>query len=181
MSSKDTTYGFGVNPKLTLNHFYVLIPSKNNEMVQIYERFNWDDSDEQTVGKTDILKLEISKHKWNKLSSDVAAEFNARLKKEKIKTGRFTLGGNPIERLLGKELMVLLWSIEDSDPAVIPTAIRNWKGLMPEERWWLYTMTNASTGQINDKKGWRIALRYALCENPIEEKSQITLFDMFEE
>ena len=64
---------------------------------------------------------------------------------------------------------------------LIPTAIRNWKGLMPEERWWLYTMTNASTGHIKDKKGWRIALRYALCENPIEENPQRSIFDLLDE
>ena len=42
-------------------------------------------------------------------------------------------------------------------------------------------MTNASTGHIKDKKGWRIALRYALCENPIEENPQISLIDLFTE
>lgn len=181
MSNKETMYGFGVKPSLTKNHFYVIIPSKNNEMVQIYERFNWTAGEEQIIEKSDVLKLEISKHKWNKISQDVSTEFNARLKKEKLKVGRFTVGGNPIERLFGKELMVLLWGIEDSDPSVIPTAIRNWKGLMPEERWWLYTMTNASTGYIKDKKGWRIALRYALCENPIEENPQRSIFDLLDE
>ncbi|OQA08275.1 MAG: hypothetical protein BWY65_01547 [Firmicutes bacterium ADurb.Bin373] len=84
-------------------------------------------------------------------------------------------------KLFGKEMMVLLWGIEDCDPSVIPTAIRNWKGLMPEERWWLYTMTNASTGHMKDKKGWRVALRYALCENPIEEKPQLSFLDILDE
>jgi hypothetical protein len=83
-----------------------------------------------------------------------------------------------VEKLMGKELMVLLWGIENNDPAGIPTAIRNWLGLQPEERWWLYTMTNASTGGINDKKGWRAALRYALCENPVDESDQITLEEL---
>jgi len=129
----------------------------------------------------DVLRIEISKHKWNKISDELTAEFNKRLRKDKIKAGRFIIGGTPVEKLFGKELMVLLWGIEDCDPSVIPTAIRNWKGLMPEERWWLYTMTNASTGRIKDKKGWRIALRYALCENPIEENPQINMFDMFTE
>ena len=81
----------------------------------------------------------------------------------------------PVEKLYGKEMMVLLWGIENNDPSGIPTAIRNWMGLQPEERWWLYTMTNASTGGINDKKGWRTALRYALCENPVEEPAQMTI------
>jgi hypothetical protein len=38
-------------------------------------------------------------------------------------------------------------------------------------------MTNASTGHTKDKKGWRIALRYALCENPIEESPQINFLE----
>jgi hypothetical protein len=78
-------------------------------------------------------------------------------------------------------MMVLLWAIEDSDPSVISTAVRNWKGLLPEERWWLYTMTNAATGEIHDKKGWRKALRFALCENPVVERRQLSLFDLVEE
>jgi len=181
MSVKHITYGFGVNPALSTNHFYVLVPPKRNEPVQVYERYGWTDGEEQILERSDILRLEISKHKWNLVSGDLTAEFNTRLKKDRVKTGKFSIGGTPVEKLFGKELMVLLWSIEDSDPSVIPTAIRNWKGLMPEERWWLYTMTNASTGHMKDKKGWRIALRYALCENPIEEKPQLALFDMIDD
>jgi len=64
---------------------------------------------------------------------------------------------------------VLAWAIEDADPGTIGLAIQNWLGLRPEERWWLYTITNAATGHaLNGKgKGWRRALRYALTENPV--------------
>jgi hypothetical protein len=34
-----------------------------------------------------------------------------------------------------------------------------------------------SVGNISDRKGWRTALRYALCENPVVERRQLTLFD----
>ena len=82
-------------------------------------------------------------------------------------------------RLMGKEMVLLAWAIEDCDPSVIPTAIKNWLGLSQEERWWLFTMTNAATGGINDKRGWRKAVRYALSENPIEERNkQLNLFDL---
>ena len=178
MSAKKTTYGFGVDPEQNANHFYVLIPPKAPDMVQVYERYCWTDGEEQVLERSDVLRLEVSRHKWRLISTDLAAEFNARLKKDGLKISKFSIGGNPVERLFGKEMLVLLWGIEDCDPSVVPTAIRNWKGLMPEERWWLYTMTNASTGHMKDKKGWRTALRYALCENPIEERPQITLFDM---
>ena len=86
-----------------------------------------------------------------------------------------------MERLFGKELMLLLWGIEDSDPSVNPTAISNWKGRMPEERRWLYTMTNASTGGLKDRKGWRSALRYALCDTPILENPQMRFMDIWNE
>jgi len=93
-------------------------------------------------------------------------------------SGRFVIGQTPIERLFGKELLVLVWAVEDCDPANVPVAIRNWLGLAPEERWWLYTMTNAATGNIDDRsRGWRKALRYALCDNPIDEQRQMSIFD----
>ena len=64
---------------------------------------------------------------------------------------------------------MLAWAIEDADPSTVPTAIANWKGLAPEERWWLYTMTAAATGNYlaGRGRGWRKALRYALTENPV--------------
>jgi len=174
---KKECYGFGYDPKESGNHFYVVIPEDKTAEVEVYERFKWDD-EEQVISRKDVLKLRISRYKWSKIFSDMTTEFNSRLKEEKKSIGRFTIGGTPLEKLFGKEMMILLWSIEGCDPSVIPKAIRNWKGLQPEERWWLYTMTNASTGGINDKKhGWRMALRYALCENPVEEDNQILLFD----
>jgi len=183
---KPQTYGFGADPEQNKNHFLVIIKPKEPDMapplIQIYERYEWTDNGEQKPGPLDKLRIEISKHKWNEVKNALTAEFNTRLKKDGIKIGKFvTVGNTPIERLFGKEMMVLLWAIEDSDPAVISTAVRNWKGLLPEERWWLYTMTNAATGELNDRKGWRKALRYALCENPVVERRQMSLFDMLEE
>ena len=71
-----------------------------------------------------------------------------------------------MQRLFGKELLVLLWAVElpDVTPEEIAVAIRNWHGLKPEERWWLYTMTAAATGLAHQSgMGWRGALRQALC------------------
>ena len=49
----------------------------------------------------------------------------------------------------------------------IPNALHNWEALAPEERWWLYTMTVATTGQAMQKGlGWRKALRAAIADNP---------------
>jgi len=185
--NKQQTYGFGVDPIQSKNHFFVLISPKEPFMtssptVQVYERYSWTSDGEQTLNQADKLRIEISKHKWGAVKADLTTEFNSRLKKEGLKSGKFFVtGGTPVERLFGKEMMVLLWAIEDSDPAVISTAVRNWKGLLPEERWWLYTMTNAATGELHDKKGWRKALRFALCENPVVERKQLRMFEELED
>lgn len=168
---KTAYMGFGFHPAETENHFYVLIPVSQSGEVSIYERFHWDTEGKQEIRRKDILKLMVSRHKWSLIADTVANEFNARLKEARIPVGKFTYDGVPIERRFAKELMVLLWSIENNDPSGIPTALRNWLGLQPEERWWLYTITNAGTGAINDsRRGWRVALRYALCENPVDER-----------
>lgn len=177
--------GFGFNPEKTGNHFYVQIPAGRgiDDRISIYERFQWGAGDVQTIQSSDILKLELPRCKWSKIAETVANEFNSRLRRDKKPVGRFAPGGVPVDKLFGKELLVLLWGIENNDPVGIPTALRNWLGLQPEERWWLYTITNASTGTINDsRRGWRVALRYALCENPVDDKpyQQLSLLDMAE-
>ena len=180
MSQKKAALGFGFIPEQSQHHFLVLIPKNKNDYVLIYERFNWQENTEiQTIDETvDKAKAQISKYKWKEIEETLKKEFNERLKKQNITVGKWKQGQVPVERLLGKEMLLLVWAIEDCDPSVIPIAIRNWLGLSPEERWWLFTMTNASTGGLHDKRGWRKAIRYALTENPIEEKDQQR--DLFE-
>ena len=73
------------------------------------------------------------------------------------------VGDNPVDRLLGKELCVLAWAVEQMEMEKIPVAVRNWLALRPEERWWLFGMTAMSTGGVMDAgKGWRVALKHAL-------------------
>ena len=61
-----------------------------------------------------------------------------------------------MDRLLGKELCVLAWAVEQMEMEKIPVAVRNWLALRPEERWWLFGMTAMSTGGVMDAgKGWQ--------------------------
>lgn len=180
MATKRNYYGFGFNPLESQHHFLVLIPRAQNDKVIIYERFSWqDDREEQTINvRDDRPKVQLSKRKWKQIEEILRVEFNERLKSKKIFVGRWRSGQVPVQRLLGKEMTLLTWAIEDCDPSVIPVAVKNWLGLSPEERWWLFTMTNAATGHISDKRGWRKAIRYALTENPLEETSrQLSFFD----
>ncbi len=189
--------GFGFDPLESKHHFLVIIPKIITGNVAIWERFEWDnpqdddkiisgepsfvDSYEQKIDQRfDRLKCELSRPKWKLIESAVKTEFNQRLKEYGQKIANWKQGQNAVQRLFGKELTLLCWAIEDCDIRVIPTAIKNWQGLKPEERWWLYTMTNASSGEANAKFGWRTAIRYALTENPITSDYQHpNIFDQY--
>ena len=113
-----------------------------------------------------ILRCEVPRDVWNAAAPEARAEFNRRLRIEGKSAGRWGADETAVQRLFGKELLVLLWAIEQADvsPEEISVGIRNWLGLKPEERWWLYTMTAATTGLAHQAgMGWRDALRRALC------------------
>lgn len=175
---KRKVIGFGFIPAESQHHFLVVIPRFAEGKVIIYERFKWQEEQEvQTITAQDKPKVELEKSQWKEIEDALKDEFNGRLKKEKLPIGKWHSGQVPVQRLFGKEMVLLAWAIEDCDLAVIPTAIKNWLGLSPEERWWLFTMTNAATGSLKDKRGWRKAVRYALTENPVEEsRKQLELF-----
>lgn len=173
--------GFGYLPEETVHHYLVRIPKGKGDKIAVYERFHWDEAEiQKSEINYDNTKVILDRHKWELVKDTIQGELNKSLKNNKIAVGSFKTGDNPIERLLGKEMILLLWAIEDSDPSLIPLAIRNWQGLSREERWWLFTMANATTGHADDKRGWRKAIRYAITENPIDDKSkeQISLFDL---
>jgi hypothetical protein len=179
-SSKKVTksLGFGFVPAETNIHFLVDVPRGDSAKVSIYERSKWDDGPQKIDPRFDVVKVQLSKQKWEQIQPVLAKEFNDRLRAKKFTLGKWAATKTPVHRLLGKEMMILAWAVADCDPSVIGTALKNWVGLRPEERWWLYTMTNASTGGVDDTTGWRKALRYALTENPIIDSSdqQRTLF-----
>lgn len=166
---------FGFDPDEATAHFIVQVPRSNTQPVEVSEHLSWNperitlSAHYGTERDDGQVRCRLARPKWNEIADVVRAEFNARLKREGKRPGRWKVGFNPVTRLLGKELAVLMWAIEDADPATIPVAIANWQGLTPEERWWLYTMTAAATGNaITDRgRGWRKALRFALTENPV--------------
>ena len=165
---------FGFKPEDSKHHFMISIPKAASQQIEISEHLTWSDnygSSSVTLGgETDgQIRVVLARTKWNAIADDVRAEFNQRLKKFGVKAGAWRAGKNVIRRELGKELVLLAWAIEEADPGLVTTAIANWLGLVPEERWWLYTQTAAATGHgLRDRgKGWRKAVRHALTENPV--------------
>jgi hypothetical protein len=178
-SSRDIlTCAFGFEPAESSTHFLVLIPSGSTLPVEISEHLTWDpehlDSSVHygTNREDGQLRCRLARSKWNDIAEVIRSEFNVRLKKLGRRPGKWKVGYNVVGRLLGKELTLLSWAIEDADPALVSTAIANWQGLSQEERWWLYTMTAAATGNysIGRNRGWRKAVRFALTENPLTHR-----------
>jgi hypothetical protein len=169
--------GFGFDPAESEHHFLVTIPAKKDEHVYISEHFTWEENQARqelsiALGSEDAkMRVVLHRLKWEDIAEPVQIEFNQRLRSQGLKPGKWKTGRNPVSRPLGKELVLLAWAIEDADPALISVAVRNWLGLAPEERWWMFTMTNAATGHAisGRNKGWRKAVRFALTENPVSE------------
>jgi len=153
---------FGFNPNDSGQHFQVDIPIDENAPVGISHFLEW--AGEPTEPDDNQRRVELSRAKWEAIAEATAREFNARLRR----LHEWRPGHNLLCRQFGQELTLLAWAIEDADHPEIETAIANWLGLEPPERWWLYSQTAAATGhwQRGRNKGWRKAVRFALTENP---------------
>ncbi len=154
------TLGFGVPATSDPHHFVVAIPRGNTMPVLIREHLGMATDN----GRAQVLdRVLLDRPRWTAIRAEVQRAFNARLAEHTLAPGTWRVGETPIDRLLGKELCVLAWTIEHLDPNKIGIALRNWLALRPEERWWLFGMTALATGGIEDaEEGWRVALRYAL-------------------
>ncbi len=178
MSARAATLGFGFSPEESEQHFLLWVPNGNRAEVTITEHLSWsgsveDDQLTYAMSGDHIIRASLDRHRWDAIAEAVRQEFNARLRKVGGKAGQWKVGKVPLSRSFGKELVLLAWAIEDADPGRIPVAIQNWLGLAPEERWWLYTMTSAATGHAiqGRGRGWRVAVRYALTDNPVSDPS----------
>jgi hypothetical protein len=158
------TQGYGVPLTIAPHHFVVVIPRGSRQPVQIIE-----DLGMHAEGDAPELldRAVLSREAWAEIANPVKRMFNERLKAHDLLPGLWKVGENRVDRLLGKELCVLAWAIEDLELEKIGTALRNWLSLRPEERWWLFGMTATTVGGLNDRgRGWRMALRYALGDTP---------------
>jgi Protein of unknown function (DUF3780) len=162
------TLGFGCPDGTDPHRFEVDIPAGRTGIVSIEEHYGIKAG---INGLPEVVeRCHLPRPIWSMIAEDVKRDFNERLRAKKLTASRWTVGVNKVERLLGKELLVLAWAVEKASPDSVPNAIRNWVGLRPEERWWLFAVTAAATGwPENADVGWRKALRFALTENPLAE------------
>lgn len=158
---------FGFDPSQGGHHFELV--ELSTDLVMLSEHFTWNG---ECLGENALpaqLKVTLDRPRWERIAPAVAEEFNERLRRARLQPATW----KPRTLLaphFGKELTLLMWAIEDLDPALIPNVIANWRGFAPEERWWLYTTINATAGhpEHGRGRGWRKAIRIALAENPIE-------------
>jgi Protein of unknown function (DUF3780) len=167
--SSKKTIGFGVPNEIDPHHFTVEIPAARTDAIVIAEHFGLHSGTNGSPDTTERCRL--SRDTWTSIAEETKRVLNERLKEKKIATSRWSTGINQVERLLGRELCVLAWSVEVSPKDLVPNAIRNWAGFRPEERWWLFAMAANLTGTSSDTDiGWRKAIRIALTETPTGEE-----------
>lgn len=159
------TIGFGFDPDQSPHHFAVT--RDGTGAVILSERLVWGKAADEDSQAEPAMKAILDSYHWDRIAGPAAEVFNQRLRQDELKPaiwGRETL----LAPHFGKELTLLAWAVEDADPTVIPMMIANWAGLAPEERWWLYTTINATSGhpEHGRDRGWRKAIKIAFAENP---------------
>jgi len=160
---RKNTLGFGFNPDETEHHFYMVITP---DEVEVYERFYWEDGEQVKDLQDKNLILKMEKGKFNKVKSTLKKYMNEEMVKRGDKKGDLKDGAFPIERLLGKEIMVLLWGIEEINTSLIDAAVKSWAGFSNMDLWWIFTRTNAANGYYKNRMGWRKSIKYMLTEDP---------------
>jgi len=164
MTGNEKTVGFGVPDTIDPHHFVVRVPSGSNGDIDIIEKFGLSS---QTNEVDELLRCKLSRSAWSGIREEAKRVLNERLREKRLKSSRWSVGDNRIERLLGRELCLLAWSVEALQPHLIGAACASWSALKPEERWWLFRMCDNATGSYLDRDiGWRKAVRVAFSETP---------------
>ncbi|WP_010510755.1 anti-phage-associated DUF3780 domain-containing protein [Komagataeibacter europaeus] len=171
MTEKPITCGFGVPNEALPHQFLVQIPPGQTKPVEI-----WEDFGAAAVGTTaqKLCRVELPRATWRKVADGVKAHLNRRLKEKSLKASRFATGSNRVERILGREICVLAWAIENATQDEASIAFTRWSSYRPEELWWLFQQIDRDGGEWDSPKtGWRIAIRHALLRNEDEAPATV--------
>jgi hypothetical protein len=182
------TVDFGAPTDFGAHVIRVEIPASKNESVYIIEDYGYRGL-EGGIPR-DEERVVLPRSVWSGIAETARREFNDRLKAAKVSTGRWHVGTNLVDRLLGKELCVLAWAAETATSEQISVICNKWTALRAEERWWLFSMTVAEAGLPEDtQRGWRRALFLAMSDgekSPANRKrrrpveNDVTTLSLFE-
>ncbi len=145
------------------HHFQVSIPGQSNSdaLVEIRECFLLPTNDRPLTSDKQAKTLaSLPVSIWEDILPSFAREIKLK-EKSNAKNIRFSSGLNLIPRLLGKELCLLVWAVENAHACEVSSAIERWSGLTSEERWWLFNMASSDLGTKDS--GWKLAIQIALC------------------
>lgn len=174
----DRFAGFGASADFGAHVFKATIPAGRAGDVVLAEDYGYLAGLEGTPEYE--IRATLPRAKWGKLADAARKDFNARLRARKVPPSSWKPQANLLDRMLGKELCVLMWAAEHAGEEQLDAICIKWTALRPEERWWLYVMTAAQGGLAEDgKRGWRKALYYALSDIDAVEprKAQRALLD----
>lgn len=170
--------GFGASADYGAHVFTATIPAGRAGDVVLTEDYGYLAGQDGTPEHE--TRATLPRGKWGKLADAARKDFNARLRARKVPPSSWKPQANLLDRMLGKELCVLMWAAEHAGEEQLDAICMKWTALRPEERWWLYAMTAAQGGLAEDgKRGWRKALYYALSDIDAVEprKAQRALLD----
>lgn len=135
----------GSNP---FTHF-IEVDTTGRTVVQISEHFD----DEKIAARATVARPI-----WDLIAPVVQNHFNERLREKKFASGRFPKRGIvKVDRLLGKELIVLAYALapDGLSHECIRKAVDAWLRMSPTDRWWL-------SNQASSDANWRRALPIAM-------------------
>lgn len=164
--------GFGASAAFGAHVFKLQLPAGRAGEVMLTEDFGYLAGLDGTPERE--IRACFPRQHWTQLGDTARKDFNARLRERKAPAGSWNVGETLIDRMLGKELCILLWAAEHAHPEQLSAICLKWTTLRPEERWWLYAMTAAQGGQAQDReRGWRKALFHALSDIGMNGQRQL--------
>jgi hypothetical protein len=169
-SAKKRYLGFGAPSAYGSHVFRVIVPAGMTGNIIVQEDYGYLAG---INGTPDFeIRAMLPRSKWKLVAETAKRDFNARLRSKKVSISTWKPQDNYLDRMLGKELCVLVWAVEHAaNDDEIEVICRKWRALRPEERWWLYTVTAAEGGLAEDSgRGWRKALYLALSDGQAQPK-----------
>lgn len=145
-------------------HYFKVVIGQEVRIYEVFINYDFSRDREELVEQE---KACITLFQFEQIAPTLTFKFNNQLKEQGLSTSHFVKGDNYLQKLYGKQLLLLVWAIEDTEnPLEIKSAILNWNGFSQEEQWWLFTTINAASGKVDDRYGWRLAIKQALISNP---------------